>query len=349
MKKFSWLLLFFPLISNAAIEAYLDAHSYEQGDDVVLYIDGNNTDYEVKMSKINPKTSVINKFTKIYGNVPSTDQALLGTDDVDRYETPQSFVNALTVPLSATQEPGWYQFDITVADDTAVIHFAVRDSTAGSHSAVLMLDSAPTGTVYNTWGGRHTFPNAKYFAIARPDKDFDQYGYDADDHGQWMLHGSMVSTGVYFERMGMPYESASMFDVHDDNTLLGNYEVVIIAGSSEHWSMEMKNNLESYQDAGGDVISLSSPTMRWQIRIDDTEPVSHVGEITAYMSDDDDPIDPDCVTGCFGVTDATKVTNQWRVSADGVATPEYEAELLGASREYGGHVNDGEFPRCVIN
>ena len=46
--------------------------------------------------------------------------------------------------------------------------------------------------------------------------------------------------------------------------LLSAHEVVVIAGHSEYWSVQMFENLKRYVEAGGNVLMMSGNSMYWR-------------------------------------------------------------------------------------
>lgn len=74
---------------------------------------------------------------------------------------------------------------------------------------------------------------------------------------------------AWAERRGYHVDYASSHDLHRDRTLLEGYDLVLSVGHDEYWSWEMRDNLEGFIAAGGNVCFFSGNTAFWQVRFDE--------------------------------------------------------------------------------
>lgn len=78
-------------------------------------------------------------------------------------------------------------------------------------------------------------------------------------------------------------------DVHLDRNLdlLGRYDLLLSIGHDEYWSAEMRQNVEAFRDAGGNVAFLSGNTVCWRVHFTDVDPA--FGVPTAFECDKGPP------------------------------------------------------------
>ncbi|WP_257455764.1 LamG domain-containing protein [Archangium lipolyticum] len=75
-------------------------------------------------------------------------------------------------------------------------------------------------------------------------------------------------THLWLESNGYDFDVATDFDLHQNPELLKGYQVVLINGHSEYWSIPAYKGVESYLKQGGKVIALSGNTMFWRVSFD---------------------------------------------------------------------------------
>lgn len=91
---------------------------------------------------------------------------------------------------------------------------------------------------------------------------------------------------VWAENNGYPLEYASQHDLHYHPELLQHYKCVVIVGHDEYWSAEMRDAVDAYVDAGGNVARFGANFI-WQVRLED-EGLTQV--CYKYHAQDDDPV-----------------------------------------------------------
>ncbi|WP_342610120.1 N,N-dimethylformamidase beta subunit family domain-containing protein [Thiothrix nivea] len=167
--------------------------------------------------------------------------------------------SAYNINIPSNWNSGIYQLVFQNASGFYSEYVAVRASSPGSHSKILVLDSLPTKIAYSPIGGKSMYgfnstngQGAVEVSMERP-----------TGRGQWTEH-RMFAT--WLDAKGIAYEAASMIDIHRDPNLLKNYDLVIQVGHNEYWSKEMRDAWDSYLASGGNGAIFSGNTMWWQVR-----------------------------------------------------------------------------------
>jgi hypothetical protein len=167
------------------------------------------------------------------------------------------------------------------------IPFVVRAAIPGSQSKILVYIPDTTYEAYNFWGGRSFYgftsmgvviwsygspidlwpnyvpPRAFRVAFARPYTTFVGIA-------KWQAWE--VPLIRWLARQGVAVEFCTATDLHKDWTnhadFLQNYQLVISVGHDEYWSQEMRDNIENFATAGGNVCFFSGNVCWWQVRFD---------------------------------------------------------------------------------
>ncbi len=93
--------------------------------------------------------------------------------------------------------------------------------------------------------------------------------------GPYVLYGGLTEYShlmradrflhVWLEQSGYDFDVISDVDLHRRPDILRGYQVFMIAGHNEYWSIPMFEGLEAYLKAGGNVIALSGNTIFWRV------------------------------------------------------------------------------------
>ena len=86
---------------------------------------------------------------------------------------------------------------------------------------------------------------------------------------------------AWLERNGYAFDVASDLDLHRDPSILRGYQVVMINGHNEYWSLPMYRGLEDYLGNDGRLIVLSGNTMFWRVSFDPGETVMECRKVDA--------------------------------------------------------------------
>ncbi|MFT3771047.1 MAG: tachylectin-related carbohydrate-binding protein [Minicystis sp.] len=161
--------------------------------------------------------------------------------------------SAATWQVPAGLPSGVYLARVTYQTNTTYALFVVRPANPGRTSKILCQLSVHTYQAYNPW------PDACYYAtpvsqagevgtvsFERPCQLWDFILYDAP----------IVS---WLER-NFPVEFCTNVDLHVDSTLLQNHQLFISSGHDEYWSSTMRDRIDAFAAAGGNVMFLSGNT-----------------------------------------------------------------------------------------
>ncbi len=74
---------------------------------------------------------------------------------------------------------------------------------------------------------------------------------------------------IWLEQAGYEFDVISDLDLHRDPDLLRGYDVFLINGHSEYWSIPMYRGLEKYLAGGGNAIVLSGNSLFWRVSFND--------------------------------------------------------------------------------
>ncbi len=185
---------------------------------------------------------------------------------------------------------GYYVASIASDGASSDIPFIVRAGPA-TNAKILAKISDTTSNAYNAWGGRgfYTSPFAPNISFDRPYDNLALYENYQLPFIRWA------------ENRGYAIDYCSSLDLHTNPLQLQNYRLFLSLGHDEYWSLEMRDQVEAFIAAGGNVCFFSANTCFWQIRFD-----SGAGRImTCYKeAEGGHPQDPQR-------DDPRRVTTEW--------------------------------------
>jgi hypothetical protein len=190
-------------------------------------------------------------------------------------------------------------------------HFVVRSDDPGS---VLVSVPFPTWQAYNHPG----VSGEGLYLTEQPDRAtsvrFDRPGGGPENAGSWELpfYRWLVATG-----RGVDYCSA--LDLHTGDAALDRYRLLICAGHDEYWSWEMRDHVENFVAAGGNLAFFTGNTCWWQVRFEDD-----LRTMVCYR---------DAVRDPMAAVDPSRVTVEW--SSAPVNRPENSLTGVGFRRGAG--------------
>ncbi|MFG1682389.1 N,N-dimethylformamidase beta subunit family domain-containing protein [Nonomuraea sp. NPDC049269] len=147
-----------------------------------------------------------------------------------------------------------------VLDDSSA-YFVVRGRVPAS--PVMVAIPFPTWEAYNRPG----VPGEGLYQSEQPDRavkvSFDRPGAGPQVE-EWEL-GLLRWLGP----SGYAVDYCSGLDLHDGLDLLSRYRLLVINGHDEYWSWEMRDAVEAFARAGGNIAIFSGNTCWWQVRFED--------------------------------------------------------------------------------
>jgi hypothetical protein len=75
---------------------------------------------------------------------------------------------------------------------------------------------------------------------------------------------------AWLERAGYQVEFCTDLDLHSDPELLSFYRLLLSVGHDEYWTTEMRVNVETFVEAGGNVAFFSANTCWWRVHVTDS-------------------------------------------------------------------------------
>lgn len=165
----------------------------------------------------------------------------------------------------------------TLGYDT--IPFVVRPANPGFTSKILVCIAEATYQAYNAYGQESLYDtpySSFYWSVA-----FDRpYLNPGAGNVPWDSTGDVVPDSLFglyeaqfaqfVEGQSIAVEYCTSRDLHNDSTLLANYNLLVSIGHDEYWSKQMRDNVDAFTAAGGNVCFFSGNVCTWQIRIDAT-------------------------------------------------------------------------------
>jgi hypothetical protein len=262
----------------ATIEGYLSSFSVLKGDAIDIHASTTAANYDIAVYRNGPgDVELVSTFEGLSGGVYATpDEGWLGAD----------WPVAHTLQIPAHLEGGLYTIRLKTEDASVDLNVIVREGSPGNTSDMLVLDSTPTTVAYNNWGGKSLYDhnstdsdNTHSLSLGRP--------------GQNTFPEEILELDGWLQSLGISAEYATMFDLHAEQSLLSNYQVVVLVGHNEYWTYEMRSHFDDFLANGGNAIILSGNTMWWQIRIEGDLLVCYKDE---FESDPLFNVDNDLVT-----------------------------------------------------
>jgi N,N-dimethylformamidase beta subunit-like, C-terminal len=169
--------------------------------------------------------------------------------------------------------------------------FVVRTASRGSQSRILLCIANTTYQAYNWWGGRCLYgfrsrgyrvwslgttsqepfleqmPRAFRVSLRRPHNPLPDPEFPDVPVKKWQFWE--VPLIRWLARRGIAVDLCTETDLHEDSELLANYKLLVSAGHDEYWSKEMRDRVEAFTGAGGNVAFFSGNICWWQIRFEE--------------------------------------------------------------------------------
>ncbi|WP_396270973.1 N,N-dimethylformamidase beta subunit family domain-containing protein [Ideonella sp.] len=206
---------------------------------------------------------------------------LIGAADIPMLSTTIRLRNR-TVPADASSAGcGWpssYSFSVPASwpsglylvrigqDNRGVeVPFVVRPATNARRQKMLVQVPFTTMQAYNPYGGKSLYDynstGQQRAAKVSFDRPWQHQAYEAND--PWML--AMVR---WLAAQGYGCDFCSSLDVHADAAALNGYPLLLTAGHDEYWSRPMRESVEKFVAARGNLAVLGANTCWWQVRFE---------------------------------------------------------------------------------
>ncbi|GHH73702.1 hypothetical protein GCM10018781_38710 [Kitasatospora indigofera] len=149
------------------------------------------------------------------------------------------------------------------AGEESEVWFVVRPAEPGVRSRILLSVPFATWQAYNRAG----VPGEGLYWTEDPDRAA-RAGFDRPGGGpppeRWEA-GLMR----WLRRHGPDVEYCSNLDLHLDPQALLPYQLLVVNGHDEYWTWEMRDRVEGFVAAGGNLAVFGANTAWWQMRLED--------------------------------------------------------------------------------
>lgn len=296
-----------PVTNPAYTEGgYAAQVSVEQGGMLELHIATSVSPFNVEIVNLAHPNDVLERRTLTSAPRDCTGDSSSGCD--------WPVTDVLQIPLHWPS--GYYAARFPTSFGMRNIFFIVREDHPGSTSRMVVVASTHTYQAYNSYGNLSTYPSN---SPGRSHKvSFDRPYHDNRGLGRFPRWDQPFLE--WLGREGRSFEVVSDTDL-EDPLMLRRYDVAVLVGHSEYWTLAARNHVEAFVDFGGRLAIFGGNTMWWQARLEE-----NTRTLTVYK---DARLDPET-----GRNDAVVTTN-WFLEP--VLRP--ENLIMGASFRNGGYTN----------
>lgn len=288
---------------------YAGRHSVVAGGSITFHIATSVTPFAVEIFNMTAPGAVL----QTIGGLTSSPNDCSG-----KWENGCLWPVTTTFAVPVVWTPGFYAARFPTSRGTRHIFFVVRATSPGAYARIALLQNSNTDVAYNDWGGKSVYDtrstDGERAAIVSFDRPY------KDDAGFSRIREWELPIVLWMQRAGIAFEVFSDDDM-EAGIPLDAYEMLILAGHSEYWSLKARTHLEDYIANGGNLAIFGGNTMWWQVRVD-----LATRQMTVYK---DPLLDP-----MTGIDDDLVTTNFY-------AWPVFNREntILGASFLNAGYVN----------
>lgn len=206
---------------------------------------------------------------------------------------------AHSVPVADHWRSGYYEVQLTIDVDgkerRSHAFFVVRP-TASSTNTILLQLATNTWHAYNDFGGRNLYTGGTHASLQRPmargylykppgagrrvtttnppDRDMNTHvGYVRMNHlSAWAGSAGWPDWEWPFlqwaESHGFGIDVVSNADLEEHPQIVQRYNLLLSVGHDEYWSGPMRDTVEDFIGAGGNVAFFSGNTALWQVRLE---------------------------------------------------------------------------------
>ncbi len=284
------------------IWCYTDRMSYAPGEEIVFSVHSTTPGYTVEIARDGGEREVVHRADRTDGRIQDTPAAAsesgCGWAPTFRVDPAGWRGGGYVATVSATTEGRTIRHEHW---------FAIRPPEAGDRAGrVLLIAATSTWLAYNSWGGSNHYegvagPDGNAYAstlsLDRPwskgmawlPEGAPRMPNDPDPPLGWVpryapfewayangfpKYYAAAGWAMYerhfvrwAERRGYTVDVITQHDLHSRPELLEGYRCVAIVGHDEYWTWEMRDHIDAYVDAGGNVARFAGNFL-WQVRLD---------------------------------------------------------------------------------
>jgi N,N-dimethylformamidase beta subunit-like protein len=245
------------------VEGYAGQVSYKPGEELSLHVSTSAERVAVEIARLGAQREVVFMKTDVAGSESPI------PENASSHGCGWPATCKLVVP--DTWKSGYYQVSLKVEDSggkfvqrgrrtvESSCFFVVRAAKPGANSKALIQLSTNTYNAYNNWGGFSLYAyngraNAQGHRVSFQRPPASQFSNWEQPFVAWA-----EANGYVFD-----YAANSDLEFHPDD--LKAYKLVLSVGHDEYWSSPMRDSLEAFIKAGGNVAFFSGNTCCWQVR-----------------------------------------------------------------------------------
>lgn len=326
------------MVISDAVEGYFDRSSYEAGDYIRLHCGATVARpsgrvapaeaplaFTVELARLGATREVVHRVEGLVAdNHPIP-------DDAAAHGAGWPSVHQLTA--EADWRSGWYEALLvaTRADGSTVERragFVLRAPTGMPSARILMELSLNTWNAYNDWGRSNLYTGGNTVSFRRPLAHGFLTRPDALVHRNanidrepdlggdgWLAYARRHAISSWSACAGWPtwegpfiewaegagytFDYAVNADLEERPHILEHYPMLLSVGHDEYWSSPMRDAVEAFIAAGGNVAFLSGNTSFWQVRLEDGGDTMVGYKDTARRQDPLRHSNPELLTGMW--------------------------------------------------
>lgn len=256
-------------LATSLVDGYASSSSVVQGGSIDFHISATVPNYQINVYRYAANGLVLmTKITNLppgvsyncgpIGVVAGQETVDLGCDWPVAYtlNVPTNWPSGLYV-ANLWDEDGW------PGGYSSNIFFIVKEDEPGSEADILVQLPTNTWQAYNAYGGwsLYSAPPGRRITFDRP---FQPCYTGGGCPYRW--ESPLVR---WLEAEGYTVDYVASEDIQTDPTLLFNYKLFITAGHDEYWSKEIRDHIDAFISAGGNVAIFSGNTSYRQVRYEE--------------------------------------------------------------------------------
>lgn len=238
-------------VESSIVWNYANQLSYKAGEKLQVHVSSDSPKLDVRIDRVGLKRETVWSRSGI---------------DVDQHPIPKDasangcrWPVALEIEIPSDWKSGYYEIETNPGSGNNS-YFIIRPEHPGRNAKILLQMSTNTDSAYNNWGG------------------YSLYSYNGKDKVQGRrvsMHRPMSGSTIrrwelpfvrWAESAGYDIDYCANNDLEFHPELLKHYSLVLSVGHDEYWSTPMRDSLEKYIAAGGNVAFFSGNTCCWQVR-----------------------------------------------------------------------------------
>lgn len=246
------------------IEGYSGEISYAPGDELQLHLSSSSAVASLSITRIGKDRTVVHEVGKLEG---------LGEHPVPENASSHGcgWPVAYRLPIPADWKSGYYEVKMKVADKggkftqrnartaESTCYFVLRSAEPGKNSRILLQLATNTYNAYNNWGGSSVY--AFQGRAGLQGHRVSEMRPPASQYGKWEL-----PFVAWAEANGYAIDFATNMDLELRPEIVKPYRLLLSLGHDEYWSAPMRDTVEGFAAAGGNVAFFSGNTCCWQVR-----------------------------------------------------------------------------------